>query len=213
MSVAIKGNRPLRIFAVLMLILLAVSHFMGQIDLTQISFLWLMILMALNAIQASYTGFCPMFKNSRGECVACGVVCDADAGDKSCCSDDSCCDSSAADKNKKSACCSDEDSCCSPAGEKSSCCGDSQKSACCDDALEIKVLGTGCSNCNNTVALIEKVAGELDVCVKVSKIEDVAEIASYGVMSTPGVVVNDKVVHSGGVPTHDQVAGWLQSES
>ncbi|MBO1923184.1 thioredoxin family protein [Thiomicrorhabdus sp. 6S3-12] len=154
-----------------------------------------------------------MFKNSRGECVACGVVCDADAGDKSCCSDDSCCDSSAADKNKKSACCSDEDSCCSPAGEKSSCCGDSQKSACCDDALEIKVLGTGCSNCNNTVALIEKVAGELDVCVKVSKIEDVAEIASYGVMSTPGVVVNDKVVHSGGVPTHDQVAGWLQSES
>ncbi|KUJ71462.1 DUF2892 domain-containing protein [Thiomicrospira sp. WB1] len=80
-QIGVKGNRPLRFFAMAMLALLLVSHGMGQVDLTQLSFLWLMIAMALNAIQATFTGFCPMFKNARGECAACGVVCDSEACD------------------------------------------------------------------------------------------------------------------------------------
>ncbi|WP_321277218.1 DUF2892 domain-containing protein [Thiomicrorhabdus indica] len=98
-SVVIKGNRPLRIFASMMLILLVISHFMGQVDLTEISFLWVMIAMAINAIQATFTGFCPMFKNGKGECVACGVACDhpesatqtAQQAESSCCSGSDCC--------------------------------------------------------------------------------------------------------------------------
>lgn len=76
-QIVVKDNKPLRYFAGMMLVLLLVSHFMGQVDLSRLSFLWLMIAMAINAIQATFTGFCPMFKNARGECVACGVACDS----------------------------------------------------------------------------------------------------------------------------------------
>ena len=74
---------------------------------------------------------------------------------------------------------------------------------------EVKVLGTGCANCRNTVALIEEVAAEKGVAITLSKVENLPEIMKYGVMSTPGVVVDGKVVHAGGVPERAKVAGWL----
>jgi len=74
---------------------------------------------------------------------------------------------------------------------------------------DIKVLGTGCANCKNTVRLIEEVAAEKGVSISLSKVEDLPEIMKYGVMSTPGVVVDGKVVHAGGVPERSKVAGWL----
>lgn len=73
----------------------------------------------------------------------------------------------------------------------------------------VKVLGTGCANCRNTVALIEAVAKERGVEITLEKVEDLPAIMSYGVMSTPGVVIDGKVVHAGGVPSHDKVAGWF----
>lgn len=75
---------------------------------------------------------------------------------------------------------------------------------------DIKVLGTGCANCRNTVKLIEEVAAEQGVAVNLSKVEELPEIMKYGVMSTPGVVVDGKVVHAGGVPDRAKIAGWLQ---
>lgn len=75
----------------------------------------------------------------------------------------------------------------------------------------IKVLGTGCANCKTTMNLIEQVAKEKGIAVELEKIEDIQAIMSYGVMSTPGVVVDDKVVHAGGVPSRDKIAGWLQT--
>lgn len=74
---------------------------------------------------------------------------------------------------------------------------------------DIKVLGTGCANCRNTVKLIEEVAAEKGVAITLSKVEDLPEIMKYGVMSTPGVVVDGKVVHAGGVPDRARIAGWL----
>ena len=73
----------------------------------------------------------------------------------------------------------------------------------------IKVLGTGCANCRNTARLIEEVAAEKGVAIELSKVEDLPEIMKYGVMSTPGVVVDGKVVHAGGVPDKVRIAGWL----
>jgi len=73
----------------------------------------------------------------------------------------------------------------------------------------VKVLGTGCANCRNTVALIEAVARDKGVAITLEKIEDLPAIMSYGVMSTPGVVVDGQVVHAGGVPSRDKVEGWL----
>lgn len=74
----------------------------------------------------------------------------------------------------------------------------------------VKVLGSGCKNCVNTADLIEKKAAELGVAVEVEKVTDMAAIMGYGVMSTPGVVVDGTVVHAGGVPRPDAVAGWLK---
>ncbi|MGA7478733.1 MAG: thioredoxin family protein [Azonexus sp.] len=74
---------------------------------------------------------------------------------------------------------------------------------------EIKVLGTGCANCNTTLKLIEEVAAEKGVAIMLSKVEDLPEIMRYGVMSTPGVVVDGKVVHAGGIPARAKIAGWL----
>jgi small redox-active disulfide protein 2 len=75
--------------------------------------------------------------------------------------------------------------------------------------MDIKVLGSGCANCRNTIALIEQVAAEQGVPVTLTKVQEMQDIVAYGVMRTPGVVVDGKVVHAGGVPTRDKVAQWL----
>ena len=75
--------------------------------------------------------------------------------------------------------------------------------------MDIKVLGTGCANCKNTIALIEQVAKDKGVAVTLAKVEELREIMGYGVMSTPGVVIDGKVVHTGGVPSRGKVEQWL----
>ena len=74
---------------------------------------------------------------------------------------------------------------------------------------EVKILGTGCANCKNTLALVEAVARERDVQIALEKVEDLPSIMGYGVMSTPGVVVDGVVVHAGGVPARSKVESWF----
>jgi small redox-active disulfide protein 2 len=74
----------------------------------------------------------------------------------------------------------------------------------------IKVLGTGCRNCEITAKVIEQAAREAGVEIELEKVTDIAEIMAYGVMSTPGVVVDGQVVHAGGVPGPDQARGWVR---
>lgn len=74
---------------------------------------------------------------------------------------------------------------------------------------DIKVLGTGCAKCKATVALIEQIAQDKGVAVKLEKVEAVRDIMTYGVMSTPGVVIDGQVVHAGGVPARDKVEKWF----
>lgn len=75
--------------------------------------------------------------------------------------------------------------------------------------LTIKVLGTGCANCKTTLRLIEEAARAKGVAVQLDKVEEIRDIMSYGVMSTPGVVIDGKVVHAGGIPGRDKIDGWL----
>ena len=74
-----------------------------------------------------------------------------------------------------------------------------------------KVLGSVCKNCATTADLIERKAKALGVEVEIEKVTDMAAIMGYGVMSTPGVVVDEKVVHAGGIPSVDTIAEWVQS--
>ena len=73
----------------------------------------------------------------------------------------------------------------------------------------IKVLGSGCANCKTTFQLIEDTASERGIEISLEKIEELSEIMRYGVMSTPGVVIDEKVVHAGGVPAKESVMNWL----
>ena len=73
----------------------------------------------------------------------------------------------------------------------------------------IKILGTGCANCKATQKLVEDVVKAKAVQAQVEKVEDIPSIMKYGVMSTPGVVIDGKVVHAGGVPSRAQVEQWL----
>ncbi len=75
--------------------------------------------------------------------------------------------------------------------------------------MKVEVLGSGCANCRNTVALIERVAAERGKSIEMVKVEDFRQIAGYGVLSTPGVVIDGRVVHAGGVPGEDKVRQWL----
>jgi small redox-active disulfide protein 2 len=74
---------------------------------------------------------------------------------------------------------------------------------------DIKVLGSGCANCKATLKLIEDAAKARGIEVKLEKVEDMAAILGYGVMSTPGVVIDGKVVHAGGVPDRKKIDSWL----
>ena len=74
---------------------------------------------------------------------------------------------------------------------------------------DIMVLGTGCANCKNTVKLIEEVAAAKGAQIALEKVEDIQQIMTYGVMSTPGVVIDGTVVHAGGVPARNKVEGWF----
>lgn len=75
--------------------------------------------------------------------------------------------------------------------------------------MDIKVLGTGCSNCKATVKLVEEIAKEKGVSITMEKVEDIKDIMTYNIMSTPGVVVDGKVVHAGGIPSRDKVEQWF----
>jgi small redox-active disulfide protein 2 len=74
---------------------------------------------------------------------------------------------------------------------------------------DIKVLGSGCANCKTTLKLIEEIAQARGVAVNLEKVDDMAAILGYGVMSTPGVVIDGKVVHAGGVPDRKKIESWL----
>lgn len=79
--------------------------------------------------------------------------------------------------------------------------------------MVIKVLGTGCANCKKTKALIAQVIGELRIDAQLVEVTDIPTIMAYGVMSTPGIVIDEKVVGSGGVPTKAQIAQLLQNQN
>ena len=74
---------------------------------------------------------------------------------------------------------------------------------------KIQILGPGCPNCERLAALTERVAQELGAEFELEKVKDISEIVQFGVMATPGLVVDGKVVVSGRMPSEAEVKGWL----
>jgi small redox-active disulfide protein 2 len=75
----------------------------------------------------------------------------------------------------------------------------------------IKILGSGCTSCVNLERVTREAIAELGIDAQIRKVTDYPAIIGYGVMSTPGLVVDEKVVLSGRVPTAAKVRELLQS--
>jgi small redox-active disulfide protein 2 len=74
----------------------------------------------------------------------------------------------------------------------------------------IKVLGGGCANCKKLEALTRKVAEENQILYELIKVTDYTQIMKYPIMATPALVINEKLVCSGRIPSEVEIAGWLK---
>lgn len=75
--------------------------------------------------------------------------------------------------------------------------------------MEIKVLGPGCPKCRKLAESAQQAVDELGIEAAIVKVEDIGEILSYGILSTPGLVVNGKVVHSGRIALKKEIKQLL----
>jgi small redox-active disulfide protein 2 len=75
--------------------------------------------------------------------------------------------------------------------------------------VEIKVLGPGCARCEKTKAVVEEALKEAGVVAKVDKVTNLMEIAGYGVMGTPAVVVDGEIKSVGKIPSKNDIKKWI----
>jgi small redox-active disulfide protein 2 len=75
--------------------------------------------------------------------------------------------------------------------------------------VRIEVLGSGCSKCEVTERLVRETAARLGLAVEVEKVQDMQRIAAMGVLATPAVAIDGKVVHAGRVPRPAEIESWL----
>jgi small redox-active disulfide protein 2 len=75
----------------------------------------------------------------------------------------------------------------------------------------VKVLGPGCKRCMRTAEMVQAEADKLGIPITIEKVTDYAAIAAFGVAATPGVVVDGKLVHAGGLPREGEIGSWLKA--
>ncbi len=75
--------------------------------------------------------------------------------------------------------------------------------------LTVKILGPGCANCKRLEQIVRKVVSDLSLDAQVVKVSDYGSIMTYDLLSTPGLVINEKVVSAGRVPSPGEVTTWL----
>jgi small redox-active disulfide protein 2 len=75
--------------------------------------------------------------------------------------------------------------------------------------LTVKILGSGCANCKRLEQIARKAVADLAIEADVIKVTDYNQIMEYSIISTPGLVINEKVVCAGRIPTPAEVTTWL----
>jgi len=79
--------------------------------------------------------------------------------------------------------------------------------------MVVKILGPGCSKCRTLEVRVRDIIEKNNIQAEVQKVEDINEMMSYGIMMTPGLVVDEKVVSFGIVPKEEQILKWLNGNS
>lgn len=75
---------------------------------------------------------------------------------------------------------------------------------------QIKILGTGCPKCKTLEDKVKETVARLNIEAEVSKVEDIMDIMAYGIMRTPGLVIDEKVVLSGRLPSQSELNEFIQ---
>ena len=78
--------------------------------------------------------------------------------------------------------------------------------------MKVKILGTGCKKCQTLEAKVRDVVQQNNIDAEVEKVTDLSTIVSYGIMMTPGLVIDEKVKSYGTIPKDDQILSWLRGE-
>lgn len=76
--------------------------------------------------------------------------------------------------------------------------------------VSVKVLGTGCKKCQNLENKVRELAASNNIDATVEKVTDIQEMVNYGIMMTPGLIINEKVKSFGIIPKDDQIINWLK---
>jgi small redox-active disulfide protein 2 len=79
--------------------------------------------------------------------------------------------------------------------------------------MKIKILGTGCSKCVNLEKKVREIVASNAIDAEVSKVSEIQEIMKYGVLMTPGLVINEKVMSFGSVPKEEQILKWIKEQN
>lgn len=75
--------------------------------------------------------------------------------------------------------------------------------------VSIKILGSGCAKCKTLTLKIQEIVARHQIPATVTKVEDIMEIMKYGILSTPGLVINEKIKSVGTVPKDEQILTWI----
>lgn len=75
--------------------------------------------------------------------------------------------------------------------------------------IAIKILGSGCSKCKTLTAKVQDLIAKQNISATVTKVEDIMEIVNYGILSTPGLVINEKIKSVGKIPSDEQLLKWI----
>ena len=79
--------------------------------------------------------------------------------------------------------------------------------------MEIKVLGTGCAKCMQLEKTVKEAVKELGIDAKIEEVKDIKKIMQYPILTTPGLVIDEKVVCSGKIPSKDEVKKYIKDAS
>lgn len=76
--------------------------------------------------------------------------------------------------------------------------------------ITIKILGSGCANCKRLEQEVREALADTSIAHEIVKVTDIQDISAYGILSTPGLVFNEKVLSAGRIPRRSQIVEWAQ---